>query len=159
MVALGILEGRWKAIKSRGGAAAAAAAGDVDLLIAVEFRGMSEWQDISRRLAATPGVEELEVAGLSARGARVTLRYSDALHNGQQHANYMYFGGQAGLGLELQVSQRFSLYADMRGFLRGRIDGDTRNNPEFTRPVAGGGTQTTNSSAGLMSTAGMVIYF
>jgi len=49
----------------------------VDLLIAVEFRGMSEWQDISRRLSATPGVEELEVAGLSARGARVTLRYAE----------------------------------------------------------------------------------
>jgi hypothetical protein len=78
VISLGILEGRWKAIKSRGGAASAAsAAGDVDLLIAVEFRGMSEWQDISRKLAATPGVEELEVAGLSARGARVTLRYAE----------------------------------------------------------------------------------
>ena len=43
----------------------------------VEFRGMSEWQDISRKLGATPGVEELEVAGLSARGARVTLRYAE----------------------------------------------------------------------------------
>ena len=38
---------------------------------------MGEWQDISRKLSATPGVEELEVAGLSARGARVTLRYAD----------------------------------------------------------------------------------
>jgi hypothetical protein len=47
------------------------------MLIAVEFRGMSEWQDISRKLAATPGVEELDVAGLSARGARVTLRFSE----------------------------------------------------------------------------------
>jgi hypothetical protein len=47
------------------------------LLLAIEFRGMSEWQDISRKLAATPGVEELEVAGLSARGARVTLRYAE----------------------------------------------------------------------------------
>jgi hypothetical protein len=46
-------------------------------LIQVEFRGMSEWQDISRKLSATPGVEELDVAGLSARGARVTLRYAD----------------------------------------------------------------------------------
>ena len=54
---------------SRGG-------GGGDLLITVEFRGMGEWQDISRRLSATPGVEELDVAGLSARGARVTLRYS-----------------------------------------------------------------------------------
>lgn len=76
VISLGILEGRWKAIKSRGGVAAAAT-GDVDLLITVQFRGMSEWQDISRKLGATPGVEELEVAGLSARGARVTLRYAE----------------------------------------------------------------------------------
>jgi len=76
VVGLGILEGRWKAVRSRAGTAAAPG-GDTDLLIAVEFRGMGEWQDISRRLAAVPGVEELEVAGLSARGARVTLRYGE----------------------------------------------------------------------------------
>lgn len=81
VISLGILEGRWKAIKSRGGSAVAAgsvpASADSDLLIAVEFRGMNEWQDISRKLSATPGIEELEVAGLSARGARVTLRYAE----------------------------------------------------------------------------------
>jgi hypothetical protein len=73
VVGLGVLEGRWKALKvgDRTGAAGG------ELLIAVEFRGMSEWQDISRRLGAIPGVEELEVAGLSARGARVTLRFAD----------------------------------------------------------------------------------
>jgi hypothetical protein len=81
VVALRTLEGRWKAVKVRGGPAMAAAGGggggETDLLIAVEFRGMAEWQEISRKLSATPGVEELEVAGLSARGARVTLRYAD----------------------------------------------------------------------------------
>jgi len=79
VVSLGIIEGRWKAIKSRGGGGGVAKAvpGDSDLLIAVQFRGMSEWQDISRKLSATPGIEELEVAGLSARGARVTLRYAE----------------------------------------------------------------------------------
>ena len=61
-----------------GGTGAVAASGTADLLIAVEFRGMGEWQDISRKLAATPGIEELDVAGLSARGARVTLRYAEA---------------------------------------------------------------------------------
>ncbi len=77
VVSLSILEGRWKAIKVRaGGGGAATSAGGAELAIAVEFRGMSEWQDISRRLAATPGVEDLEVAGLSARGARLTLRYA-----------------------------------------------------------------------------------
>jgi hypothetical protein len=76
VVSLGILEGRWKAIRTQGGESAPSG-GASDLLIAVEFRGMGEWQDISRKLAATPGVEELEVAGLSARGARVTLRYAN----------------------------------------------------------------------------------
>jgi hypothetical protein len=88
VVSLGIIEGRWKATKSPAGAFASsggadvpagvrAPAGDTNMLIAVEFRGMSEWQEISRRLAATPGVEDLDVAGLSARGARVTLRYAE----------------------------------------------------------------------------------
>ena len=81
MVALGVLEGRWKATKTRGGGGgggtgAVAAAGPADLLISVQFRGMGEWQDISRQLPATPGIEDLDVAGLSARGARVTLRYA-----------------------------------------------------------------------------------
>jgi Uncharacterized protein conserved in bacteria (DUF2066) len=79
VVALRTLEGRWKAIKSRTSVVSANTTnpGDTDLLIQVEFRGMSEWQDISRKLSATQGVEELDVAGLSARGARVTLRYAD----------------------------------------------------------------------------------
>src|SRR5262245_51894437 len=80
VVAQRILEGRWKAVHlpSAGGTTATAGAGgNTDLLISVEFRGMAEWQDISRKLGAMPGVEELDVAGLSARGARVTLRYAD----------------------------------------------------------------------------------
>jgi hypothetical protein len=78
VVALRTIEGRWKAVHLHGGGTAAAQGGsDTDLLIAVEFGGMAEWQDISRRLSGTPGVEELDVAGLSARGARVTLRYAD----------------------------------------------------------------------------------
>jgi hypothetical protein len=36
---------------------------------------MGEWQVISRQLAQTPDVADLEVEGLSARGARVALRY------------------------------------------------------------------------------------
>jgi|SoiMethySBSTD1v2_1073268.scaffolds.fasta_scaffold08656_3 hypothetical protein len=90
VVLLGILEGRWKAIRA-GGAGGTAAAGD--LLIAVEFRGMGEWQEISRKLSAIPGVEELEVAGLSARGARVTLRYPDGAERLAQSLS------QQGLGL------------------------------------------------------------
>jgi hypothetical protein len=76
VIGLGILEGRWKAIRAGSGSSVAASAPGGELAIAVAFRGMGEWQDISRKLAATPGVEQLEVAGLSARSARVTLRYA-----------------------------------------------------------------------------------
>jgi hypothetical protein len=83
VVSLRIVEGRWKAVHTHGAgfdtSGDTGGSGATDLLIAVEFRGMSEWQDISRKLSATPGVEELDVAGLSARGARVTLRYADGV--------------------------------------------------------------------------------
>ena len=45
------------------------------LKLAVEFRNMGEWQKISRQLSETADISELEVEGLSARGARVSLRY------------------------------------------------------------------------------------
>ena len=98
VVALRVLEGRWKAVKVRGGASMTTASGggggDTDLLISVQFSGMSQWQEISRKLGATPGVQELEVAGLSARGARVTLRYAAGA---QQLADEL-----AGQGLNLR---------------------------------------------------------
>ena len=84
VVSLGVLEGRWKAGQARGGAGDIASAalqnpaggnGGDGVRLAIEFRGMSEWQDISRRLTQTAGVDEFEVAGLSARSARVSLRY------------------------------------------------------------------------------------
>lgn len=43
--------------------------------IAVQFRGMVEWQEISRQLAQTPEIADLEVLGLSANRARVSLVY------------------------------------------------------------------------------------
>src|SRR5690606_25043532 len=45
----------------------------------VEFNGMAEWQAISRKLSATPGIQDLDVAGLSNRGARVILRYPGSI--------------------------------------------------------------------------------
>ncbi|MBS0242429.1 MAG: DUF2066 domain-containing protein [Proteobacteria bacterium] len=48
---------------------------DGPMTVAVHFQGMAEWQDISRKLAATPDIGGLDVLGLSARGARVSLSY------------------------------------------------------------------------------------
>jgi hypothetical protein len=91
VVSLGVIEGRWKAMQLRGGHAVAATdaapslvkvdqrEGDGNLRFGVEFRGMAEWQLLSRRLAEMPGVEDVDVAGLSARGARVSLRYQGTI--------------------------------------------------------------------------------
>ena len=102
VVALGVLDGRWKAINVRssdrsvsaGNGAAFGDGGEIPrpapiarpgfgaetaaadpLKIAVEFRNMGEWQRISRQLSETPEISELDVEGLSSRGARVSLRY------------------------------------------------------------------------------------
>lgn len=77
IVVVGTLEGRWKAFKERwspdgpytGGAA------PVPVQILVEVRTIEQWQDIRRLLQETPGVEDLQVGGISARGADVALRY------------------------------------------------------------------------------------
>lgn len=102
VLALGVLEGRWKAINVRGGTGAelavasrsggedfarpspvprsgGEAGGDGPLRIAVEFNGMSEWQRISRQLSETPSISDLDVEGLSAHGARLSLRYPGGL--------------------------------------------------------------------------------
>jgi len=87
LVSLRIIEGRWKTVHIRKtsaasgldteGHTASVGVGATDLLISVQFRGMAEWREISSKLSATPGVEELDVAGLSGRSARVTLRFPD----------------------------------------------------------------------------------
>lgn len=103
VVSMGILEGRWKAVALAKGAGPQAgvqpqpeaqpppgampmppqrsaaqpgAEPGSQLQVAVQFRGMNEWQDIVRRLTAISGIQNLDVAGLSARGARVTFRYA-----------------------------------------------------------------------------------
>ena len=101
VIALGVLEGRWKTVSQkrgpsdsswssagaeargsepRGDDPAAATPGQVasngdGVQLSVEFRGMGEWQDLSRRLGQVPGVQDIDVAGLSARSARIALRY------------------------------------------------------------------------------------
>lgn len=98
VISLGILEGRWKAINVRSAGSVGPApvsrpsAGDTtersnsvarsDLLnIAIEFRSMGEWQQISRQLSSTPEVSDVEVLGLSGRSARVALRYPSGPQN------------------------------------------------------------------------------
>ncbi len=101
VVALGVLEGRWKAANAHlasapasgpagfgaapgpgygegppsYGARGGAPSGGGQIRLSVLFQGMGEWQQISQRLSATPGVDNLEVEGLSARSARIALSF------------------------------------------------------------------------------------
>lgn len=68
---------------------------------------------------------------------------------------YGYFGVQAGLGLEFRLSRVVALNVDFRGILRGRIDDNRRQNPEF---VSGDGRSTNTSGAGLLQ-GGLTFYW
>lgn len=77
LVALGTLEGRWKALKARpsvgGGLAGSNPLQPVQMTI--EFRSLQELQAIRRQVAETPGVEDLQFGGQSGRTAEVALRF------------------------------------------------------------------------------------
>ncbi len=73
-ITLGILEGRWKLIKSPGGGAnAEAALTAVDVI--VEYAGMKQWQEIRARLVKVPGVQGFKIKSLSARTAQVAFQF------------------------------------------------------------------------------------
>jgi opacity protein-like surface antigen len=71
-------------------------------------------------------------------------------------ANYTYFGGQAGVGLEFRIAKHFAMNFDARAFLRSRTDSASATSPEYVDPNTG---QTTNTSDGCLLTGGMTFYF
>jgi opacity protein-like surface antigen len=102
------------------------------------------------------------LAGMGWSGAHVTCdSCSTALDR-----HYDYFGGQAGIGLELRLGRVLAFNADIRGFVRGRTDGMAQSQPEFdnpagcsTSPSYSGACRTTNTSGGGLLTGGMTLYF
>ncbi len=68
--------------------------------------------------------------------------------------SYSYFGGQAGVGVELRSSKLIALNVDLRGFVRSRTDALASSRPEFTNAQG----QTTNTSAGGLLTGGLTFY-
>lgn len=68
---------------------------------------------------------------------------------------YGYFGGTAGVGLEFRLSKVVALNLDLRGFVRGRVDDNRKNNPEF---VDSNG-RTTNTSGGGLMQGGLTFYW
>ncbi|MEZ5774314.1 MAG: hypothetical protein R3D33_06335 [Hyphomicrobiaceae bacterium] len=92
IVALGILEGRWKAsqsnrdtaglggpsIGSGGWAVSAEDAGGL-LRIRAEFRSLGEWQQMRARIAAVPGISSLQIGTLQEGSADVFLHFPQGM--------------------------------------------------------------------------------
>ncbi|MCB1485064.1 MAG: DUF2066 domain-containing protein [Hyphomicrobiaceae bacterium] len=96
VVSLGILEGRWKAVKSApavaytdygsggyggptGGppvwSAEASAGGGEQMHVIAEFNSLAQWNEIRTQLLETPGVENLAISTVSARNADLALQF------------------------------------------------------------------------------------
>jgi hypothetical protein len=84
VVALGVLEGRWKAVKSAGAPQvsagvpvwSASTGGDgEEVTFVAEFVNPSQWNEIRTQILDTPGVDALDIASVSDRNADVSLRF------------------------------------------------------------------------------------
>lgn len=82
VIGLGVIEGRWKAVKTRYTAGGGGAAGTETMVgggetvtMQVEFRSLSQWNDIRGQLLDMPGVDNVEVGAITARSADLSLSY------------------------------------------------------------------------------------
>lgn len=86
VVALGVIEGRWKAVKSGATQPAAAAGGapvwaastggnGEDVSLVAQFASSNQWDQIRSQLLDTPGVDALNIASVSESSADISLKY------------------------------------------------------------------------------------
>ena len=95
------------------------------------------------------------LGGFGWSSAHVTCNSDGGCASPGLDAQYSYFGGQLGLGLEIRLSRLFAINGDVRGFIRTRTDDRASSQPEFVN--ANG--QTTNASGGALFTGGATLYF
>jgi hypothetical protein len=93
------------------------------------------------------------LAGLGESTAHVTC--DPSCPGGPLDAQYQYFGGQFGMGVEFRLGRVLALDADVRGFVRTRTDSLAQSQPEFVDAYG----RATNTSAGALFTGGMTFYF
>ncbi len=83
VVASGVLEGRWKALKAPAASgssyapaySSAYSGGGSQVVLRAQYSSLGEWSEMRRQLLALPGVEDVRIEAESARGADLTLRY------------------------------------------------------------------------------------
>lgn len=94
VVGLGVLEGRWKAIKGKSDVAVAAEPATAEVpawaanaqsspsqdtgervAFVVEFSGLPQWNEIRTQLLDTPGVDNVEISSITESAAEIALSY------------------------------------------------------------------------------------
>lgn len=76
VVATGILDGRWKAVRRGSQSASGSGYGGGEVVqLTIEYRNAAEWQDIRQRIMTLPGVSGFDTSGFSTRSATATVRF------------------------------------------------------------------------------------
>jgi hypothetical protein len=74
-VAAKIIEGRWKMTRLASQGALQGPADIETIALVAQFSGLKAWQGMRTRLQKVPGVQNLDVRGLNARGANLTIDF------------------------------------------------------------------------------------
>jgi opacity protein-like surface antigen len=134
----------------------------IDVLGGTDFNGFKRTETpltLSGMLFLNPRnpVQVYVLGGINFSHAEVSSEFASPLlsskGDGTFGAEYNYFGGQIGAGLEFRVSRHVALNVDVIGFMRKRTD-DGRL-PEFSDPEKG----TTNSSGGALLRGGLTFWW
>jgi len=113
----------------------------------VSLNGMIYVNPRSRVQFYLLGGAHLSHAEVRSDSSNDLLRPTD---DGRYGADYNYFGGQGGAGLEFRLGRRVGLSFDVLGFIRKRTDSGRQ--PEYVDASSG---QTTNTSGGVLMRGGI----
>lgn len=134
----------------------------IDLLGGTDYNGFQRTETpltVSGMIFLNPRspVQLYLLGGMNFSHAEVRSDFASPLlelkGDGTSGADYSYFGGQAGAGLEFRLSRHVALNIDVVGFMRKRTD-DGRL-PEFSDPEKG----STNSSGGALLRGGLTFWW
>lgn len=132
-----------------------------DLIGGIDYNGFRRTETplaLSALLYVNPrsAVQFYFIGGLDWSHAKVESDEPSPLlaGNGGYSAEYSYFGGHGGIGLEFRVTKLVSLNVDGLGFVRSRTDGGLT--PEFVDPETGRGT---DSSGGGLFRGGVTFWW
>jgi hypothetical protein len=136
----------------------------VDVLSGTDWNGFQRTEmpvSLSGMLFVNPRsrVQFYLLGGMHYSHAEVESETDSPLLGGEDEdfgrsAEYTYFGGHGGIGLEFRISRLIALNVDVLGFMRSRTDESGK--PEFVEADTG---RTTNKSGGGMLRGGLTFWW